>query len=125
MRDAAESGVGFRHADEHHDAVVVKEIEVGVVVVPGRDRIEDEVKASGILDENVLMPGGNEIVGAEFERLLALARRVAEHGDVGAKRITEFHGHVAQAAKSDHGKLVAGLQPETLEWRIGGDAGAE
>jgi hypothetical protein len=70
--------------------------------------VEEVIEAAGILDEDVFILGGDEVVGAELACVLALARRVAEHGDVGAESMTELHAHVAQA-QADHGKIVAGF----------------
>jgi hypothetical protein len=50
---------------------------------------------------------------------------MAQHSDMGAKGSAELHCHVAETAKAHHAELVARLQPEMLERRIGGDASAE
>src|SRR3990172_13421004 len=44
---------------------------------------------------------------------------------MGAHGVAELHRHVAETAKADHGELVARLETEMPERRIGGDAGAQ
>jgi hypothetical protein len=59
--------------------------------------------------KSVLILGGDEVVGTELERILAFARRMAKHGDMGAEGVSKLYCHMAKAAEADHGKLVAGF----------------
>jgi hypothetical protein len=58
-------GKRFRRcADKGYVAVAAKELDVGVNVVFGRDSVEDEVKAAGVLLHLVSITGNNNIVSA-------------------------------------------------------------
>jgi hypothetical protein len=58
-------GKRFRRcADKGYVAVAAKELDVGVNVVFGRDSVEDEVKAAGVLLHLVSITGNNNVVSA-------------------------------------------------------------
>ena len=50
---------------------------------------------------------------------------MAEHGDAGTHRFSQFDAHVPQSAKTNHGKAVARFDAELAQRGIGGDARTE
>ena len=65
------------------------------------------------------------MVGAEAQAVLLLLQRLRQHGDLGAERVGDLDGHVAQAAEADDGDLLAGAGAPLAQRRVGGDAGAQ
>ena len=45
---------GLGHPQQHHDTIALQQVEIEVVVVSGRHRVECEVEAVGILPEDFL-----------------------------------------------------------------------
>ena len=105
--------VGRSH--QHHRAVAAKEPEVGVVVVLRRHGIEDEVETTGVFLEDGGIVRGEEIVRAQSQRVFALARRVAENGDVRAHCFRELHAHVAETAQAHDPDFVARLHAKVAQ----------
>src|SRR5687768_8559344 len=83
-----------RCADKGYVAVAAKELDVGVNVVFGRDSVEDEVKAAGVLLHLISMTGNNNVVSAEAKRVFLLVRRSGKDNDVRSKRMSKLHSHV-------------------------------
>ena len=113
------------HADQDHRAVAAQQAQVGVVIMRCRYRVEDEIKASGQLLERLRVAGRREIVGTEFECVVALGRRGAQHRDVCAHRAGNLDAHVAEPTEADDGDLVARLEAIGAQRRIRSDAGAQ
>src|SRR6185295_4164836 len=78
-----------------------------------------------ILLEYRLVLGDEKVVGTQRQRILALAGRMAEHGDVRTHGVAELDGHMAESAQADHAQFVTRLEPEMPQRRIGGDARAQ
>ena len=60
--------------------------------------------------------GDDDLVGAEAQRVLRLARRGREDDRVRPERVGELHAHVAQAAEADDADLLPLVTPQ---WRSG------
>ena len=60
-------------ADEGDVAVAAEQVEIGVDVVIGGDRVENEVEAAGVLPHLVGVARHDDLVGAEAERVFLLA----------------------------------------------------
>ena len=97
--DQAERGdaQGFLgRADECQVSVEAKQAEVLIDVVLGRDRIEDEVEAAGLLLHLAGVARDDGLVGAQTERIFLLVGRSREDDDVGAEGAGELDAHVTQ-----------------------------
>ncbi len=113
------------HADQHHAAVAPEQLQVGVVIVYGRDRVQEHVELLRMLPEHRLVAGRDKCVGAQLQRIVALVRRMAEHAHVRAHGLGQLHAHVPEPAQADHAHPAVGPDVEAAQWRIGGDAGAQ
>ena len=108
--DEAEGRDGQRllgRADQGDVAVAREQVDVGVDVVLGGDAVEDEVEAAGVLLHLVGVARDDDLVRAEPQRVLLLARRSGEDDGVRAERVGELHAHVAQPAEADDADLLA------------------
>ena len=65
------------------------------------------------------------MVRAQAQAVLLLAQRLRQDGDLGAHRVGDLDGHVAEAAEADDGDLLAGAGAPVAQRRVGGDAGAQ
>ena len=126
IRPKAATGSGFSGAPTRVRLPSRREqVDVGVDVVLGGDAVEDEVEAAGVLLHLVGVARDDDLVGAEPERVLLLARRRGEDDDVGAERVGELHAHVAQPAEADDADLLALGDAPVAHRRVGRDPGAE
>ena len=75
--------------------------------------------------EGVRVGGREVVVGAEPQPVLLLLQCLREHGDLGAHRVSELDGHVAQPTEADDGDLLAGTGAPATQRGVGGDAGAQ
>ena len=115
----------FRRADHGDVAVAPQQVDVGVDVVLGGNRVEDEVEAAGVLGHLIGVAGENDFIRAEAQRVFLLAFRGGEDDGVRSKGVREFDAHVAESADADNAHLLAfGYAPVTHR-RISGNAGAE
>jgi hypothetical protein len=69
--------------------------------------------------------GGVERFRAQAPTVLLLLQRLRQDGDLGAHRVRDLHGHVAQAAEPDDADVLARASAPALERRVGGDASAQ
>ena len=123
-KDESDSGFGDT-ADEREVAVEAEQVDVGVDVVLGRDGVEDEVEAEGVLLHLVGVAGDDDFVGTQAECVLLLAGRRGEDDDVGSERSGELHAHVAQPAETDHADLLALRDARAAHGRVGRDPGTQ
>ncbi len=79
----------------------------------------------GVLLHLGLVLRDHDLVGAEAQAVLDLARRGGEEHDVGAERLRELHAHVPEPAQTHDSDLLAGTHLPVAKGRIGRDAGAE
>ena len=87
--------------------------------------VEDEVEAAGVLLHLVGIARDDDLVRAEAERVLLLARRGGEDDGVRAEGVRELHPHVAQTAEADDADLFALRHAPVPHRRVGRDAGTE
>lgn len=95
-------------ADVHEGAVGLQQREVGVELQRGRDRRHDEVEGARELLEGRLVAGRVVVVGAQLEAVLLLAEGLRQDGHLGTQRVRDLDAHVAEAAETDDGDLLAG-----------------
>src|SRR6266581_984029 len=88
------------------------------------DRVHDEVELPLKRVQRARLVGRNEALGTKTGRVLLLAARRAEHGDVGTHRVSELDGHVPNSAQAHDRDLVASLATELAQRRVRGDARA-
>lgn len=63
------------------------------------------------------------MVGAQPQAVLLLAQGLRQDGDLGAERVRELDGHVAEAAEADHPAPVARVAAwgtDAWQGRMGG-----
>jgi hypothetical protein len=89
-----------RRADEGHGAVALEKDEVGVEVVRSRDGVEDEVEAVDVLLHGIGVLRYHDLVGAEAQAVLGLARGGGEQHHVGTHGMGQLHGNVPEAAET-------------------------
>ena len=58
----------------------------------------------------------DEVLGAEFEGVVFLVRRVGDDGDFGAESVGPDDGEVAETAEADDGDFLAGADAGSCEW---------
>ena len=112
-------------SDERQVAVAAEQVDIGVDVVLGGDRVEDEVEAAGMLLHLVGVARDDHLVGAEAERVFLFAGRSGEDHHVGAEGMSKLHAHVAQSAEADHANFFAFGHAPVAHRRVGGDSGAK
>ena len=116
---------GVEGAHQRDVAVAGEELNVGVDVVIGGDRVEDEVEAAGVLLHLTAIARDHDFIGPEAESVFLLARRSGENHDVRAERMSELHAHVSEAAEPHRADLLARGDTPMPHGRVGGDSGAE
>ena len=85
-----------------------QQLQVGVDVDPGADRVDDQVEGAGEVGEGVCVARGVVVVGAQAQPVFLLLQRLRQHGDLGAHGVGDLDGHVAEAAQADDRDLLAG-----------------
>src|SRR6266542_6675770 len=88
------------------------------------DRVHDEIELPLKRVQRARLLGRNEALGTETGRVLLLAARRAQHGDVGTHRACQLDGHVANSAQAHYRDLLAWLAAELAQRRVRGDARA-
>ena len=73
----------------------------------------------------VCIAGDDDFVSAEAERIFRLIGRGREDDDVGSKRLSKLHAHVAQPAETDHADFLPFADAPMTHRRVGCDPGAE
>ena len=56
-----------RRPDERESAVDGEQVQIGIDVVIGRDRVEDEIETTGLLLHRVRVPGHDHLIGPETQ----------------------------------------------------------
>src|SRR6266511_4617713 len=88
------------------------------------DRVHDEIELPLKRVQRARLLGRNEALGTETGRVLLLAARRAQHGDVGTHRACQLDGHVANSAQAHYRDLLASLAAELAQRRVRRDARA-
>ena len=116
-------GVGQAHED--HRAVALEQPEILIEVVLRAHRVEDEVEAAPGLAESLRVARDDEVVRPEREGVLALARRVRQHGHARPERGGVLHPEVPQTAEADDRDLLPLARAEVPERRVRRDPRAQ
>jgi hypothetical protein len=126
MRLKTWAGCGVRrNPDQDQRAVELQEVEVGIDVVIGGDRVEDEVEAPGVFGHGVGVLGDDDLIGAQSLAVGDLALRGGEENRVRAKGVGELDAHVAQAAQADDTDSLSLGHVPLAERGVRGNAGAQ
>ena len=78
--------------------------------------VEHEVEGEGEIFGPVFVLVADEVLGAEFEGVVFLVRRVGDDGDFGAESVGPDDGEVAETAEADDGDFLAGADAGSREW---------
>lgn len=114
-----------RCADQRHRAIALQQLEVGIQLMRGGDRVQDEVELAGMAGQLRGVCGNAHLVRPEAQAVGDLGGRGGEQHDVCAHRVSQFDAHVAEAAEADDTNLLAGSGTPVTQRGIGGDAGTE
>src|SRR6267154_2904963 len=115
----------LRRADKGHGAVTPEQAEVGVHVVSGGHRVQDEIEAASVLVYLVRISRNDHFIRAEAERVGGFVCGSGEKNNVGAESMSEFDAHVSQSAEADNTNLLSFANFPVTQRRVGGDACAE
>src|SRR5918996_1327083 len=84
-----------RRADQCNITVSAEQLDVCVNVVFGRDGVEDEVEAAGVLLHLLGISRNDHVVCSQAESIFFLIRRCSKDHNVRSKRMSKLHRHVA------------------------------
>src|SRR5258708_32810398 len=91
----------------------------------GRDGVENEVEAAGVLCHLLGIAGDDDLIGSEAESVFLFVGRGGKENDVGSERVRELYAHVAESAEPDDADLLALGDTPVVHRRVSGDSGAE
>src|SRR3954465_13913844 len=114
-----------RRADVDKRTVGLQQRQEAADVDARADGVDDQVEAARQLLEGRLVARGVIVVGAQLETVLLLAQRLRQDGDLGAHRLGDLHGHVAETTEADHPDVLAGIGVPVAQRRVGRDPGAQ
>src|SRR5437773_11410883 len=92
-------------ADQRKITINAEQIDIGVDVVIGRNGVDDEIEAAGVLFHLVGVARNDSFIGAETERVLLLVRRGREDDNVRSDRISTPQRQVTGSAETHYATL--------------------
>src|SRR6266513_2235396 len=104
--------------DQRKITINAEQIDIGVDVVIGRNGVDDEVEATGVVFHFVGVPRNDSFIGAETERVLLLVRRGREDDNVRSERMSKLHRHVTKSTETDHANFFTLADAPVADRRV-------